>query len=137
MRIVQRAVGVLVLLLVLAGAMLGSTQLAGKPERGSLSLVLVDSTDGVPHYGQHVTFEVATSVTEKPLVKVLCYQEGALVYWASAGFYPEYPWAWARNFTLSSAHWTGGPAECTADLYYSQDGRRFRTLATLPFSVYA
>ncbi len=137
MRIVHRAVGIFFLLLVLAGAMLSSAQLAGKPARGSIDIVVLDSAAGVPHYGRQVTFDVATTATEKPLVQVLCYQDGALVYWASAGFYPEYPWPWAQNFTLSSAHWAGGAAECTADLYYTPDGRRYRTLATLPFLVYA
>lgn len=137
MRIVQRAIGIVLLMLVLAGGMLGGTRFAAKPERGELDLIVLDSSDGVPHYGQHVTFEVATTVTEKPSVKVLCFQGEDLVYWAAAGFYPEYPWPWARNFTLSSAHWLDGAATCTADLYYSQDGRRFRTLASIAFDVYA
>jgi hypothetical protein len=101
----------------------------------SFTLVLLDSSDGLPHYGQQVTFDVSTTATTKPFVRVYCYQNGVRVYWASAGFYPGYPWPWAQNFTLSSSYWTGGPADCTADLYYTPNGRRFITLETLGFHV--
>ncbi len=34
----------------------------------SLALVLLDSTDGVPHWGQRVTFDVQTTATDRPYV---------------------------------------------------------------------
>jgi hypothetical protein len=103
----------------------------------TLELVLLDSTDGVAHYGQRVTFNVSTTATDKPMVKVDCYQGSNYVYWASAGFYDGYPWAWARNFTLSSTYWTGGAADCTATLYYPTNNGHFTTLKTLGFQVEA
>src|SRR5215210_539379 len=100
----------------------------------SLSLVLLNSTDGLPHYGQTVTFTVSTT-SDRPYVSVNCYQGGAWVYAASAGFFPDYPWS--RNFILAATSWPGGAADCTAALYTTTDGIRITTLATLAFHVYA
>ena len=99
----------------------------------TVSLVLVDSLDGTAHSGQRVTFAVATSATASPFVSLNCYQSGVWVYTASAGFFAAYPWS--QNFTLSSASWTGGAADCTARLYSSKDGTRTTTLATTNFHV--
>jgi len=118
------------------------TALAGKGGKNggtsggssSLSLVLLNSTDGLPHYGQTVTFSLSTSAT-RPYVSVNCYQAGAWVYAASAGFFPDYPWS--RNFILAASSWLGGAADCTATLYTTTDGIRTTTLGTLNFHVYA
>ena len=103
----------------------------------SLSLVLLNSTDGSAHYGQQVTFKVSTTATDQPFVELDCYQNSDWVYWASAGFFPSYPWQWAQDFTLRSDHWTSGAAQCTATLYYVAGNGRSRTLATLKFDVAA
>lgn len=102
----------------------------------SLSLVLLNSTDGLPHWGQNVTFTVSTTATSEPYVSLNCSQNGVLVYGASAGFFPGYPWPGSQIFPLSSPSWTGGAASCTAKLYYV-NGRKTITLATLNFRVYA
>jgi hypothetical protein len=104
---------------------------------GSISLVLLNSSDNLAHYGGQVTFDVSTTATDKPSVKLTCYQGGVSVYRASAGFYPDYPWKWAQTFTLASSVWTGGAADCTADLYYVNSKGAFTTLTTLSFPVYA
>ena len=125
--------------LVLAPAALAGK--GGKPGGGggsgssSLALVLVDSTDGVPHHGQRVTFAVATTATDRPFVRVDCYRGTAWIYSASAGFFPDYPWS--KDFILASTAWTSGEAECTATLYMTKDGRRTTTLAKLSFHVFA
>jgi len=126
---------------------LAPTALAGKGKPGggggggggggtgsSLSLVLLNSTDGLPHYGQTVTFTVSTTATDAPFVSLNCYQGGVWLYSASAGFFPSYPWS--QEFILAGA-WTGGDADCTAALYTTKDGIRITTLATLNFHVYA
>lgn len=100
----------------------------------SVSLVLLDSSDGLAHTGQQVTFTVITSATTRPFVSLNCYQAGIWVYTASAGFFPDYPWSQA--FTLSSSAWMSGAADCTARLYSTKDGTRTRTLATASFHVY-
>jgi hypothetical protein len=103
---------------------------------GSLSLVLVDSTDGVAHWGQRVTFNATSSATYY-FVAVRCSQNGVTVYRADKGFYASWP-ADQRNFTLSSYVWTGGAANCTAELYSSySDGSNRQSLVTIGFPVAA
>ena len=137
---------VLTVLTVGALALAASPALAGKGGGGkkpggggttggaSLALVLVNSPDTVANYGETVTFAVTTTNT-RPYVSVNCYQGGAWVYAASAGFFPDYPWS--RNFILAASSWPGGAADCTATLYTTTDGIRTTTLATLNFHVYA
>jgi len=104
---------------------------------GDLKLVVVSSpyNDAQAHFDGQVTFEVSTTATDKPSVGVDCDQGQTRVYWASAGFYPEYPWPWAQTFTLRSNYWTGGAAECTATLYYVNSRGRSTTITTLDFHV--
>jgi hypothetical protein len=101
----------------------------------SLTLVPLNSTDGLPHWGQQVTFNVSTTATTQPNVSLNCYQNGVLVYGAVAGFYPSYPWPWTQIFTLSSPSWTSGGANCTAALYYFS-GTKTVTLTTMNIQVY-
>jgi hypothetical protein len=102
---------------------------------GTISLVLLNSTDGLPHWGQRITFNVATTATDKPFVSLNCYQGGVWLYSGSVGYFPSYPWA--KEFTLANTSWTSGAADCTATLYMTVDGTRTTTLATLGFHVYA
>lgn len=117
---------------------LSTLPVANKQPAGSstLKLVLVNSTDGLPHYGQSVTFQVSTSATTQPNVALKCYQGGALVYSAEAGFYAGYPWPGTQVMPLASPSWTGGGASCTASLYYFA-GKKTVTLTSLNFQVYA
>jgi hypothetical protein len=105
----------------------------GKPSNGGGTITLVMATDangnGAPNWGDSVTFSITTSATDSPHLEVTCYQNGALVYGASAGFYPDYPWPGAQLMPLSSPSWTSGGADCTAVLNTS--------LATLRFYVEA
>ena len=119
-----------------------TAEAAGNPHGGSttsessLRLVLLDSTDGQVNYHDQVTFEVSTTATAYPRVQVDCTQDGVDVYSASAGFYDSYPWPWEREFTLASSWWTGGAADCVAQLYY-WNGHKLVTLQTTSFHVYA
>ena len=61
----------------------GKSNMAGSTS--SLSLVLLDSTDGLAHYGQRVTFNVATTATTEPFLDLACYQNDTLVYSGHAG----------------------------------------------------
>ena len=141
MRMSHRVTGAIMTVLLIVGPVAGSAsakrnsdQSSGSRGKGesSLALVVLDPAGGEPVQGGQVTFDVSTTVTDKPLVSLDCYQGDEWVYWASAGFYDEYPWQWARNFTLVSDHWTAGSAECTATLYY-HDGRRYRDLTSIGF----
>jgi hypothetical protein len=113
----------------------GGAKPGGGGSGGTISLVMVDPADTTVNHGDHVTFSVATTATDRPFVKVNCYQNGVWVYAASAGFFPDYPWS--RNFILAADSWPGGAASCTATLYSSKDGIRTTTLATLNFAVAA
>ena len=112
----------------------------GKPGGGGgiLSLVLLNSTDGVAHYGQQVTFTVSTNATSYPYVTLKCSQNGGLVYQASKGIFST---SLGQVFTLGpTGNWQGGDAECTASLENwdsaSKNGR-ITTLASMTFHVYA
>jgi hypothetical protein len=104
---------------------------------GTLTLVVLNSADGVAHYGGDVTFTVSTTATPRPMVEATCSQTGTLVYSHSAGFFPEYLWPDAQIFQLSSGAWTGGAADCTAKLYMSDGNGGFSTLTTIGFQVAA
>ena len=110
---------------------------SGKPGPGgstaTFRLVLLDSADGVPHWGQRVTFDVGTTATDRPMVSLKCFQGGTLVYAFQAGFYPDYPWT--KVATLRSNSWTGGAADCDARLYKAAGGTKTTTLATLRVHV--
>lgn len=116
----------------------GGGKPGGKPSGGSgtITLVLLDSTDGLPHWGQHVRFDVTTTATTQPHVSLQCSQDGTLVYSAQTGYYDGYPWPATQTFTLASSMWTGGAADCTARLY-SLSNSGSTTLATKAIHVEA
>jgi len=102
---------------------------------GNLSLVLLNSTDGLAHWGNQVTFTASTTATTEPHVSLKCSQNGVVVYAAQSGYYASYPWPWTQVMTLSSSAWSSGSAECVAALYYFS-GTNSVTLATLNFTAY-
>jgi hypothetical protein len=98
---------------------------------GSISLVLLNSTDGLAHYGQNVTFKVATTATTQPWVGLKCSRNGALLGESYEGMF-----AGSLSdgiFTLASPSWTGGAADCTATLMTPQ----WQALGSTSFHVYA
>ncbi len=103
--------------------------------RSGLGLVLLESTDGVPHWGQQVTFDVETGRTDSPMVHVGCAQGETIVYDALAGF--TVGAESGPTYTLASESWQGGEADCDARMYtYHRNGREW-TLASLSFHVHA
>jgi hypothetical protein len=111
-----------------AGGTSGGKHGAGS---GTISLVLLNSTDGLAHYGQQVTFNISTTATNQPYVHLQCYQNGAMVLQNWDGYFDGS--LSGRNFTLSSPSWTGGAADCTATLETPQGS----PLASTSFHVYA
>ena len=103
----------------------------GKGGTGTISLVLLDSTDGVAHYNQWIRFNVSTTATTEPWVNLKCYQSGALVAQGWEGYFERA--LSDGNFRLASPMWTGGEAECTADLTTPQKA----VLGSTSFHVYA
>lgn len=128
---------VFLLALVLTPAALagkGGKAAGGGATSASVRLVLINSTDGLAHYGQQVTFTVSTSAT-KPWVGLDCWQNGTWVYGSWSGYFPSYEWG--QVFTLGPTNsWNGGAADCKAKLVtFSLNGRE-RVLATTSFHVY-
>ena len=99
----------------------------------NLGVVLLNSTDALPHWGQQVTFNVSTDATAYPYVNLKCYQNGNLVAEGWAGFFNGA--LGDRTFGLYSAQWTGGAADCTAWLDMYAHGK-WKQLASTSFLVY-
>jgi len=103
---------------------------------GSLSLVMVNDANGngLPNYGDSVTFNVSTTATNVPFVGLRCWQGTNWVYDAYVGYFPSYlgdPW-----FALVSNYWDPGlAATCTARLFYNDSRGREHVLATVDFGV--
>lgn len=123
----------------LAGKPGGGTTGGGGPNGGSgtIALTLLNSTDGLPHFGQEVTFAVTATSTTQPWVRLKCFQNGTLVYEQANGIFAN---SLDQNFTLGpTPSWTGGAVDCTAYLQdwtgYSKG--KIATLATMTFHVFA
>jgi len=138
-----RVLALLITLTVACVGLLAPMASAGKPTTNgggggssgsTLELVLLDSADSVPNWGEHVTFNVSTTATSKPMVALDCYQGGTRVYGMTAGFYADYPFT--TTYTLRSSNWTGGAADCQARLYYTAHNKTV-ILKTLAFTVAA
>ncbi len=104
---------------------------------GTIALTTLDSTDGLAHFGQKVTFAVSATTTTQPWVGLKCSQNGTLVYKQANGIFAN---SLDQIFTLGpTPAWTGGAADCTALLQdwsgYSKG--KIATLASLSFRVYA
>ena len=110
----------------------------GKPtgDSGStMTMELLNSTDGVVNHGDDVTFHVTTTATDMPYVGLRCYQDGAFVYDAYVGYFDGY--MFERNwFTLESPYWADGQASnCTARLFWFDRRGNEKVLATSGFTV--
>ena len=103
---------------------------------GTIALRMVFDANGnsLPNWDDTVTFDVSTTATSSPELKLTCYQGGVAVYWTQTAYYAGYPFAWTQMMSLQSGAWTQGAADCTAVLYYSS-GRKTVTLATKNFHV--
>src|SRR3989441_9219549 len=110
----------------------------GKNGGGNYHFALMMSTDingnGLPDWGDTVTFDVSTTESTEPHVDLTCSQDGVVVYFATTGYFDGYLWPWTQFMTLSSTAWQGGAAECTAELYYFS-GKRMPVIASINFTA--
>ena len=133
-------VGLLIAIIAVAPTLAGRGGGGGKPGSttggGTINLVLLNSTDGLAHYGQQVDFTVSTTATDRPYVRLDCYEGGVWVMTDSTGKYAGYPWP-GHVFTLKwdAFHTPGAEANCDASLYYYVS-KGTKTLASLSFHVY-
>jgi hypothetical protein len=96
----------------------------------SISLVVLNSPDGLAHWHGEVTFDLSTTVTSEPWVELTCYQNGVLVLDGWKGFFERS--LTTQVFTLASNGWQGGAADCTAWLETSKGAK----LVSTSFHVY-
>jgi len=99
----------------------------------ALAMVVDQNGNGSPNWNDQITFNVSTTATDRPWVKLNCYQSGVWVSTSTAGFFASY--AWAPYFTLSSGAWTSGAGDCTATLYMVTSNGRSKSLASYGFHV--
>jgi hypothetical protein len=85
-----------------------------------------------PHYRDVVTFNVSTTETANPYVNLKCYQNGALV---GEGWATFFAGGTAGTFGLYSGPWSGGAADCTADLGMFSSNNKWKVLASTSFHV--
>jgi hypothetical protein len=127
-----------VLTLVPAAAFAGKGRPGGGSTSGASSITLRMVYDAnankLPNWGDTVTFDVSTTATSSPELKLTCNQGGLAVYWTQTAYYAGYPFAWTQMMSLQSGAWTSGAADCTAVLYYTS-GRKTLTLTTKSFHV--
>ena len=115
------------------GSNTGGTTGGGSTAGLKLVMVTDNNGDGLPNWGDTVTFNVSTTAAY-PMVELDCWQGSNQVDSQKVGFYPGYPWS--RNFPLSHwYYWPSGGASCTATLYYQGRKGTNITLATLPVQV--
>ena len=107
----------------------------GTTSTSSISLVVLNSPDGLPHQGGEVTFDVSTTATTQPYVNLMCYQNGVLVAEGWEGYFAGALNS-SYNFVLASGAWQSGDADCTAWLDMHTK-RGWQHLASTSFHVYA
>ena len=105
----------------------------GSDARGTISVVPMDSTDGLAHYGQRVTFDLYTTATDSPFVQVRCSQAGTLVYQDTQGYFPNA--IGDHWFRLGPTPlWQSGAADCTGHLV-KHSRNSLQQLASTAFQV--
>lgn len=97
--------------------------------------MITDADGNGPSWGDQLTFTFTTTPTSRPFVALDCYQGGARVYGFSAGIFPDY--LFINTYTLKSASWTGGSANCTAQAYYTTSNGREVIFDRLDFTATA
>jgi hypothetical protein len=121
-----------------ATVILGSAGVADaakpKPKATAASSIAVDYSYGTPTLGQYVHFIVSYPDTVKyPRIEILCYA-GTTLGWATSG-----PATDSFKLGGDSSMWqaAGGPASCTANLYYwTYTGpQTYNLLATTQFNA--
>jgi hypothetical protein len=102
----------------------------GSTSSSAISLVVLNSPDGLPHWDGEVTFDVTSTVTSEPWVELTCYQDGLSVLVGWKGFFERS--LTTQVFTLASNGWRGGAADCTAWLETPKGAK----LVSTSFHVY-
>ena len=96
-------------------------------------LVLDNNSDGLPNWGDQITFKVTTTAPYNDIT-IKCSQNDTSVYGSTIGF--GQGWPWPQIFTMQSMAWTSGAASCTAEFWASTSSGTFlQNMATKSFNV--
>ena len=96
-------------------------------------LVVDNNGNGLPNYGDVVTFNISTTATATPYVNLVCSQGGVVVGNGWRGYWEgSLDTSW--NFGLEAGTWPGGAADCTAYLK-KQTKQGWSVLASTSFHV--
>src|SRR5439155_19625209 len=87
-----------------------------------------------PNYGDKITCNVSTTETAYPYVDLTCYQNGSSVGEGMAAFFTG---GTPGTFVLRAPQWSGGAADCTADLGMFGNNNKWKALASTSFHVNA
>jgi len=105
---------------------------AAKGGKAGATIAIDDWNPHVP-FGEHATFTVDAPKADQPWVNARCYQGGEMVYGQWHGMFDGY--RFGNVFTMGpTPSWSGGDAECVAEVGYFRKGN-FHSLASTAFSV--
>ena len=91
-------------------------------------LVVDNNGNGLPNWNDVVTFNISTTISS-PYVHLICSQNGTMVAQGWDGYFVGA--LGGRNFGLASPQWTGGAADCVANVETSTGS----ILGTMSFHV--
>jgi len=115
----------------LAAVGLAAVVLAASPSAAGQGSISLDQS--APAFGDTVTFTIDSGNVDYPWVRVTCYQDGALVYGHTLGYFDGA--LGDQSFLLGpTGLWEGGAAACDAGLLVIK-GTKDRTLASASFDV--
>jgi H+/gluconate symporter-like permease len=139
-RVLAAAAEASLIALLVLGTVTGTALAAkggGKAGSGTIAgpIVLQDANgNGTANAWDGVTFEVATTASDRPFVGLRCWQGPVWVFDGYAGYFPES--LFDQWFVLGSDSWqAGADATCTARLFYYDRRGNQKVLATLDFAV--
>jgi hypothetical protein len=96
-------------------------------------LVYDANGNGLPNWGDTVSFNVSTTATTQPYVDLQCFQNGVLVAEGWRGYFDGS--LDTRDFGLSAPQWTSGAADCTAYLDMTNSKGGMTRLGSTSFHV--
>jgi hypothetical protein len=118
--LLMAGVAILVTSVIVTGSTFAAKGGNGNGAHPSSTIASIALVEANPHFGGTVSFTVSyPAMKEMPLIRVLCFQSGQMVYQYSQWSNGAEPWV--PSFALWSDPWArngGGPADCAADLYY-------------------
>lgn len=133
---IRRTIVLLALTAALVAVLAAPAGAKGRPSPKGDSSITLDQAAPL-HHGDTITFSVQTTTTDRPFVVLECFRDRALIYKSTVGMFQDWYDEWGvPDFPLASLAWSGGDADCNAELQYQDRKHRMRTLASMEFHVF-